>query len=194
MSNTPFRLASSDFFQDWSSTGLITSNDSWTNVPGIVGYLGDISSGTTSDVDPRTLTSATLGAVDAIANQAGPNTLTTGGVAEFEIANPTVALNGSGTADAPSIVLYLDASDRQNVRLTFNARDIDGGTDNSTQQLAVQYRLGDSSSWTNVAYDSDVTTGGSATEVTPFDVLLPAAVNGRADPSDPHRDHECRRQ
>jgi predicted extracellular nuclease/2',3'-cyclic-nucleotide 2'-phosphodiesterase (5'-nucleotidase family) len=181
MSNTPFRLASGDFFQDWSSTSLITSNDSWTNVPGIVGYLGDLSSSSTSDVDPRTLTSATLGAVDVIGNQTGPNTLTNGGVAEFEIANPTVALNGSGAADAPSLVLYLDASDRQNVRLTFNARDIDGSIDNSTQQLAVQYRLGGSSTWTNVAYDADVTTGGSATEVTSFDVLLPAAVNGRAD-------------
>ena len=33
--------------------------------------------------------------------------LTNGGVAEFEIANPTIALQGSGTADAPNIILYL---------------------------------------------------------------------------------------
>jgi hypothetical protein len=50
MSETYFKLASSDFVQDWSNAGVITSNDDWANVPGIVGYLGDISSGAASPI------------------------------------------------------------------------------------------------------------------------------------------------
>ena len=29
------------FTQDWSNTGLITTNDDWSGVAGVVGYLGD---------------------------------------------------------------------------------------------------------------------------------------------------------
>lgn len=183
MSKTYHILSVGDLVQDWSNTGAISGNDDWSNVASIVGYLGDINTASPVDVDPRTLTGADLGAVDVIANQTAPNTATAGGVAEFQIANPTIALNGSGTADAPSLVLYLNATGRTDVRLTFNARDIDGSTDNANQQLAVQYRIGDTGSWTNVSggYSADVTTGGAATQVTPFDLLLPAAVNGHAD-------------
>ena len=40
---------------------------------------------------------------DVNANQTNPNTFTTGGVTEFHIANPTIALAGSGTAKAPTL-------------------------------------------------------------------------------------------
>lgn len=183
MSNTHHVLSASDLVQDWSNIGAISTAGNWDAVPSIVGYLGDIDAGSATNVDPRTLTSAALGAVNVLANQTAPNTLTSGGVAEFEIANPTVALNGSGTADAPSLVLYLDASGREDVRVSFNARDIDGSADNANQQIAVQYRLGGSGSWTNVpgGYAADVTTANTATQVTPFDLILPAVVNGHAD-------------
>ena len=93
-----------------------------------------------------------------------------------------MALQGSGTADAPSLVLYLDATGRQNVRVQFNVRDIDGSADNATQQLNVQYRIGESGAWTNVTggYFADVTTAGTATQVTAVDVTLPAAANNQA--------------
>lgn len=180
MSNAYFSLAAGNLTQNWSNAGLITSNDDWSGVPSIVGYLGDVDSAT--GADPQTLTGAGLGAVDVNANQTNPNSFTTGGVAEFAITDPTIALAGSGTADAPSLVLYLDATGRENVTVAFNARDIDGSADNATQQLAVQYRVGGSGSWTNVpgGYVADVTTGGSATQVTPVSLVLPAAVNGQA--------------
>ena len=182
MSNSYFALSSGSLTQNWSNTGLITANDGWNGVPSIVGYLGDIGSATAAD--PRTLTGAALGAVNVIANQSNPSAANApGGVAEFDgIANPTIALNGSGTADAPSLVLYLDATGRQNVTVAFNARDLDASTDNATQQLNVQYRLGGTGGWTNVpgGYFADVTTGGSATQVTPVSLVLPAAVNGQA--------------
>ncbi len=95
------------FSQNWSSTGLIIANDDWSGVPGIIGYLGDYTASSPTGVDPQTLLlDYTTVAADVIANQASPNTLVTGGVAEFDsIADPVVALNGSGTADAPYLLL-----------------------------------------------------------------------------------------
>ena len=183
MSTTYHSLASGNLTQNWADAASITTNDSWAGVPSITGYLGDIDgAAATTGADPKTVTDAALGAVDVNANQANPNSFATGGVTEFAIADPTVALQGSGTADAPSLVLYLDATDREGVRVQFNARDIDGSADNAQQQLNVQYRLGDSGAWTNVTngYFSDVTTGGSATQVTAVDVTLPAAANNQA--------------
>ncbi len=174
-------LASGSFSQNWSNTGLITTNDDWSGVPSIQGFLGqDIT--TSTGANPTTLTgdSASATDLDVIANQSA-TTLTNGGVAEFEIANPVVGLQGSGTADAPHLVLYLNAAGRQDIRVQFKARDIDAG-DDTNMQLAVQYRVGASGAWSNVTngYDADVTTGGSATEETDFDVTLPSAANNQS--------------
>jgi predicted extracellular nuclease/2',3'-cyclic-nucleotide 2'-phosphodiesterase (5'-nucleotidase family) len=182
MSKTYHSLAGGSLTQNWSNTDLITATDNWVTVPSIEGFLGDINAASPTDVDPRTLTGEALGAIDIIANQATPNSNTTGGVAEFDgIADPTVALQGSGTADAPSLVLHLDATGRENVRVQFNARDIDGSGDNAPQQLNVQYRIGETGTWTNVpgGYLADVTTGPSATQTTAIDVTLPADVNNQ---------------
>ena len=75
------------FSQNWSTTSATTPNDDWSGVQGIVGYLGDIAATTTTGVDPRTLVAdySAVSAVDVIANQTNPDTLTNGGVAEFEI-------------------------------------------------------------------------------------------------------------
>ena len=182
MSTNYHLLAGGALTQNWSNAGLIATTDDWSGVPSIQGYLGDIDAGQPNDVDPRTRTAAALGAVDVIANSANPSTLATGGVAEFAIADPTVALQGSGTADAPSLVVHLDASGRQDVRVQFNVRDIDGSADNAAQQVAVQYRIGETADWTNVTdgYIADATTGGTATQVTAIDVTLPTAANNQA--------------
>ncbi|HZG08887.1 MAG TPA: Calx-beta domain-containing protein [Allosphingosinicella sp.] len=175
-------LATGTFSQDWSNIGLITANNNWSGVPNIIGYLGDIDSGSPTGVDPRALTGANLGQVQVFANQTNPNTNTSGGVAEFHIANPTAALQGSGTADAPSIVLYMDASGRQNIRFQANIRDIDGSADNAVQQVAVQYRTDPNGAWTNVpgGYIADATTVSTADQVTAIDVILPAGANNAA--------------
>ncbi|MGD9880243.1 MAG: choice-of-anchor I family protein [Reyranella sp.] len=182
MSATYHSLASGSLVQSWSNAGQITANDDWPGVPSIVGYLGDDVTAATG-VDPRTLTASGPGAVDVIANQVNPTTLTSGGVAEFDgIANPSVALNGSGTGDAPSLILYLDATNRQDIRVQFNVRDLDASADDAQQQLAVQYRVGSSGVWTNVpgGYIADATTASTATQVTAIDVTLPAAANNQA--------------
>jgi methionine-rich copper-binding protein CopC len=91
-------------------------------------------------------------------------------------------LNGSGTGDAPSLILYLDAANRQDVRVQLNVRDLDASADDAQQQLAVQYRVGDTGVWTNVpgGYIADATTKDTATQVTAIDVTLPAAANNQA--------------
>ncbi|MBN1671996.1 MAG: hypothetical protein JXR37_13235 [Kiritimatiellae bacterium] len=55
-------------------------------------------------------------------DQANPDTLAMGGVAEFDaIADATVALQGSGTADAPFLLLHLDCGGRSNVLVSVDA-------------------------------------------------------------------------
>jgi predicted extracellular nuclease len=184
MTNAYWSLAGGNFSQDWSDTGLITTSDDWSGVASIMGYRGDGLSSSTS-TDPATLTANDTGRVlDVNANQTNPNTFTTGGIAEFHLANPTVALQGSGTADAPYLAIYLDGTGRENITLSFNARDIDGSADDSVQKIAVQYRIGDTGTWTTLPAGSisDASTGPSlATLVTAISVTLPADANGQSE-------------
>jgi uncharacterized protein len=165
------------FAQDWSDTGLITTANDWSGVPGFVGYRGDGLTAATG-VDPQTvLVDGTNTPVNVSANQANPSTNTTGGIAEFEITDPVVAFQGSGTARAPFLLLTLDTTGFTDVRVRYNLRDIDGAADNAVQPVALHYRVGDTGTFTNVAdaFVADASTGPSlATLVTPVDVTLPA--------------------
>lgn len=175
-------LANGDFLQDWSNPGLITANDDWSGVPSIVGYRGDDII-TSTGFDPRLIVAAATSAVvvDVNANQANPLTFNTGGVTEYDgIANPTIGFTGSGTADAPSIVIYLDATGESDIRFRANLRDLEASADDAQMQVAVQWRVG-GGDWNNIFYDADVTTVNTATEVTAVDVTLPAGANGAAD-------------
>src|SRR4030095_14783647 len=106
---------------------------------------------------------------------------TTGGVTLFNLADPTIALTGSGTADAPSLVLYLDATGRNNLHLSLDVRDIEAGVDNAVQQFAVQYRVGDTGAWTNLpqGYIADATDVTTATKVTSLSFDLPSGLNAQ---------------
>lgn len=180
--NTPQTLP---FTQNWTNTGLITTNDDWSNVPGIIGYLGDINAMSPTNVDPRSLLEdySSLSAVDVIANQMNPDSLSNGGVAEFDgIPNPVVALNGSGTADAPHIVIHLNTTGRSNIKFAANIRDLDASADDAAQQVDVQYRVGGTGNYTSIpgGYIMDATTGGSATQVTALNLTLPANANNQS--------------
>ncbi|HYP26529.1 MAG TPA: C25 family cysteine peptidase [Blastocatellia bacterium] len=168
------------FSQDWTDAGLVTADDDWGGVAGVVGYLGDISPAAAADVDPQTVLVDNL-TVDVIANINGsPSGVVQGGVAEFQGAPfMTVALQGSGTADAPNIVISVDTTGKTDITISYNLRDVDGSADNAAQQVALQYRVGDSGNFTNIpeGYVPDATTGpNQATLVTPVGVLLPAAA------------------
>jgi uncharacterized protein len=171
------------FSQSWTNTGLITANDNWSGVAGIIGYRGDDLT-TVTATDPQTITAdGSATPVNVIANQTNPNTLTTGGIAEFDtLANPTVALQGSGTADAPHLVITLDTTGQSSIGVQYNVRDIDGSADNAVQAVALQYRVGASGSYTNISagFISDATTGPNlATAVTPVSVTLPPAADNQ---------------
>ena len=168
------------FSQNWGDTSLISSNDNWSGVPGVVGHLGD---GLASSVgtDPQTiLVDGTSTPIDVIANQTNPDTLNAGGVAEFHLADPVVALQGSGSADAPFLLLNLITLGVGDVQVVYALRDLDGSTANAIQPVALHYRIGASGDFTNVpsAFIADATTGPSqATLVTSVSVTLPSEAN-----------------
>jgi hypothetical protein len=169
--------------QNWSDSTKIVANDDWSGVSGIVGFLGDSTAITTSNIDPRTIVIDQVHSVDVNANRSDPNLFISGGVSEFEGPpgfDRVVALQGSGTADSPYLRLHLNTHGYASVRLTYDLRDIDGSADNSVQQFNAQYRVGQSGVWTNLdsTYVADATTGPSlATLVTSVATTLPPAAS-----------------
>ncbi|MES2128518.1 MAG: Ig-like domain-containing protein [Pseudomonadota bacterium] len=179
MSTAYYKLGVSNFFQDWTDKNQISTNDDWSGVPSIVGYRGDGLASATG-VNPQTVLGDST-VVDV--NAQFLTTSTTGGVSEFELANAVVGLQGSGTARAPYLALYLDASGRQDLHFSVDLRDVDGTADNAVQPVAVQYRLGESGNWTNIpaGYVPDATTGPSqATSLIQLSFDLPAALNNQS--------------
>lgn len=183
LDSTYHRLLSGAFTQNWSNTGLITTNDNWNGVPSIIGYLGEDPANTATGINPQTVLDSRTTTVDVNVNRTNPDTFFTGGVAEFHIANPTVALQGSDTADAPFILIHLDTRGTRNIQVAYNLRDIDGSANHADQRVALQYRVGTSGNFINVpaGYVADASTGPSlATLVTPVSVTLPETANNQA--------------
>jgi len=169
--------------QNWSNPALITVDDDWSGVPGIIGYRGDNLTATTG-TDPQTiLADGSITPVNAWANRNDPDTFLSGGVAEFDgIANPSIALNGSGTADAPHIVINLNTSGTTAINVAYNLRDLDASADNSIQPIALQYRVGNTGNFTNLpaGFVADASGGpNQATLVTPVSVPLPVACENQ---------------
>ncbi|WP_191280398.1 ExeM/NucH family extracellular endonuclease [Nocardioides flavus (ex Wang et al. 2016)] len=173
------KIATFPYTQDWSDISLITANDDWSGVSGVQGYLGQNIT-TATGVDPQTLTgeSAAADDTDVVANAAA--TATNGGVVEVQ--GNSVAIQGSGTADAPYVAFHLDLSGQTNVSFAFNAKDLDASADDAIQQVALQYRIGATGPFTNLpdGYIADATTAGTATQVTARDVALPVSVDDQA--------------
>ncbi|MCU0456750.1 MAG: Ig-like domain-containing protein, partial [Bacteroidales bacterium] len=175
-------LSGGSFSQDWSNTGLLTVSDTWSAVPSIIGYRGDNGTATTG-VDPQTVVADLSLVIDVNVDQTDGGTYTTGGVTEFHLTDPVVGLTGSGTADAPNIVLYINTTNCSNIKVKYDLRDLDGSADNAVQAFALQYRIGNTGDYTNIpaGFVADATTGPSlATLVTPVNVELPAACNNQA--------------
>ncbi len=169
--------------QGWSDTGLISADDDWSRVPAVVGYRGD---GLVSDpgVDPRGVTAdGSSTPVDVTANRADPRAVgLAAGVAEFELADPVVAIQGSATASAPHLVISLDTRGRAGISLRLVLRDIDASAADAVEPVAVQYRVGATGDFAAApgGYVADATTGPSAsTLVTPVRTTLPPAANNQ---------------
>ena len=183
MDSTYIALSSGAFTQNWSTTSLISVSDDWSGVNSIEGFRGDDLTASTG-VDPQTVFAANIpGVFDVNANQTSPGTYTTGGVSEFEITNPVIALQGSGTADAPYIKFYINSSGCSDITVSYKVRDIDDLTDNAIQPVALHYRTGGAGDFTNVAeaYIADASTGPSlATLETPVSVILPIGAENQS--------------
>ena len=178
------------FSQNWSNVGLISLDDDWSGVPGIIGYRGDnntVASGTDpqtvlADDIPANTTVATSPVVDVNANKTSTDlpAFFTGGVTEWEITDPVVALNGSGTADAPYLQMHINSTGFTDITVSYLLRDIeDFGTDNSVQPFALQYRTSTSGPWTNVpaGFVADASAGPALPLDTPVLAVLPSDAN-----------------
>ena len=170
--------------QDWSNTSLITVDDDWSGVPGFIGYRGDDLLTATIGVDPQTvLADGSATPVDVNADETDPTAFNTGGITEFAIADPVVAMQGSGTSDVPHLVLRVNTTGFQNIRVRYNLRDIDAGATAAVQPFALHYRVGTTGDYTNVpeGYTANAAgpNGGEATLVSAFDVVLPADANNQ---------------
>jgi hypothetical protein len=170
--------------QNWSDTGLIAMDDDWARVPAIVGHRGD-GMVTEPGVDPRAvLSDGSTTPVDVTANRTDPGAVgLAAGVAEFELPDPVVAIEGSATAGAPHLVVALDTGKRAEIRVRLVLRDLDASTADAVAPVALQYRVGSTGDFANVpdGYVADATTGpGEATAVTELQTVLPAAVHDQS--------------
>jgi uncharacterized protein len=169
--------------EDWSDVSLITTENDWSGVPGFMGYRGERLAGKPG-MNPQTINQDGLTTtVNVLANQKNPNSLRTGGVAEFDsLSNPTVAIKGSGTASAPFLLLNLDTRGKQNITIGYKLRDIEGSANNAVEPVALQFRSQTTGPFIDIpaAFVPDATTGPNvATLVTPIVVILPAEANDK---------------
>jgi endonuclease I/methionine-rich copper-binding protein CopC len=171
-------LSTAPFSQNWTNTGLITVNDNWSAVPSIEGFRGD-NPAVGVGVDPRTVVAFVVSPLNVTANNADASNFLSGGIIEAEsgsdvAGNPTVAFQGSGTADAPYILLRLNTSGCTAVQLSYTLRDIDTlETPGTLQQVVVQGRVGESGDLAEIPGTYVAAANNGAT--TPASVALPAA-------------------
>jgi|GEM_PF-4975117 len=179
-----FALESADLSRNWSPISLITPQTQWANVPSIEGFdgstipasFGSISPGT----DPQTILSlnAAGAAAGVIANQLDPGNSLAGGVYEFHLSDPVIALQPTSAAPAPHLVIYLNTQNVTGAAASFTLRDIDSQETSATQSVAVQYRVGTTGAFTNIpaAFTLNAAgNGGEATKLTPVNFALPPA-------------------
>ena len=169
------------FNQTWSNPALITTANNWSGVPGIIGANGANPASTTTGVDPQTLIfEDPTPTLSVNANQTVVMaSMLSGEVAEFETPG-VVAFQGSGTADAPYLLITINTTGRASIPMSYNLRDIDDGVESAIQAVALQYRIGTTGTFTNIpaGFVADASTGPSlATLVTPVAVTLPAALD-----------------
>jgi endonuclease I/methionine-rich copper-binding protein CopC len=175
-------LADGSFSQNWNNTGLITVTDDWSGVPSIEGYRGDNLTPDTG-IDPRTILVFGSSPLNVIANNTDPSGATSGGVYEVEggdpiAGNPTIAFQGSGTADAPFVLLRLNTTGCTAVNVSYLLRDIDTAETTLAQQVVLQARTGETGDFANVdgTYVAAANNGGS----TPGAANLAASFENQA--------------
>ncbi len=170
-----FAIAGNLFTQDWSDPGLITADADWSGVSSLIGFRGAELT-TMAGVDPATVLAdpGPTATPDVTANQSDPSLFSSGGLVELDgLSDPVVAFRASEAADAPYLLLHLDTSGVTEAKISYQLRDLDASGD-AVQPVALQYRIGTSGAFTNVAegFVADATNAGSDL-VTDVSALLP---------------------
>jgi Domain of unknown function (DUF4347)/Bacterial Ig domain len=188
--NTAYHsLAADDFSQNWNSpTTIINSDGDWASVPSIVGYGGGGLAATAGSNPQALLADGSTGATVLANKTTLPlDAVVPGGIIEFNgFSNQTIALKASDAVTAPHLVLYMDATGQQNVRVSFVAKDIDNtATSNAITPIAVQYRLGNTGDFINLPDGAvtDITaqsTDASFIRSARLTVLLPKEASNQA--------------
>lgn len=159
------------------SAASVTVADDWSGVPGVQGFLGDDTATTTGNYgggDPKTILTD-FPSIDVI--QDSTSASTSGGVHDLgALVPPAIGIQGSGTADAPYVVFYLNTTGFSNVNFTFTVQAVDADT--AVQPISTQFRVGNSGTWTDLtATDADAFIADVSTTATTRVVSLPAAAN-----------------
>lgn len=172
-----------------ATVNAISQNDNWSGVPSFEGYAGNGLTNT-EGVDPQTVLGTEFannalpvaGSTNVNANKGNPDAYNTGGVTEFDTGTYlSLGIQGTGNADSPYIVMYLNTVGRTNITISYNLTDIDAGSNNAVMPVALQYRVGETGLFTNIpaAFVADATLGGQAGLVTPVSVILPPSCNNQ---------------
>jgi endonuclease I len=175
-------LADGSFEQNWTNTALISSDDNWSGVPSIEGYRGDNLTGSTG-VDPRTIVAFGTSPLNVWANLTDASNFASGGIAEVESgvdvgANPTIGFQGSGTADAPFLLLRLNTTGCTNMQIGYTLRDIDTLATAPSQPVVLQARVGEAANFSEVigSYVADANNGST----TPISVALAVGLENQS--------------
>ncbi len=158
------------FAQAWS-TSPVMADDDWSSVPGIVGYSGadlvpNQGGSSPADISEDGASDATI-IVFADRDDVPPPA---GGIVEVNGADSIVAFSGSSQVDAPNLVVTLDSSQVMRLHVSYVLVDL-SRSGNTVQPVALQYRVGTTGSYTNVAaaFVADASAGpnqiGQRTEV-----------------------------
>jgi len=167
---------------DWSDTNLITTLNDWSGVPGVVGYLGTGLGNKTTGIDPQTiLVDGTNTTIKLSPNLTNPNYISSAGIVEFEIDDPTIAMSGSNAPHAPFLLINLNTLGRTTISISYDVRDLESTNQDAVQQVALHYRVGSSGNFTNLpdGYVADATEPNTATKVTHVFATLPTAAENQ---------------
>lgn len=186
---TYFNMTSGNlnFSVNSSTVNQITTNDDWSGVSSVEGYMGQNLTAT-HGVNPANVLNTEFAnnqlpnsPRNVAANKGNPSAFNAGGLAEFDTGT-YLAIGFQGNVQAnPYLVFYLNTTGRLNVVIGYRVQDIDSGSNDAVSPIALQYRVGETGLFTNLpaGYIADATDGGVAGRTTNISVTLPAAANNQ---------------
>jgi hypothetical protein len=206
--NLNFKLIAPNGSGVLGNLDYISKNDLWRDFPaagnGFLSVEGYCGAGlvTTAGVDPQTILTTEFntaaGATQyafptdssgtcVAANKQNTSAYNNGGIAEFDgatynnVAAPTIAFQPNGSKNAPYMVFYVSTAGMTNVQFSYEATDVDAGSNDAVSPVALQYRIGNAGLFKNLpgGYIADASSPGTTRTVTTRSLTLPATLNNQ---------------